>query len=55
MRSMHDSLAPQHEYETLKTALVLQHGLIDSNCATMGLAVPSPSSRLTFYFRLNYI
>ncbi len=48
MRSMHDSLAPEHE--TLMTATVFEHGLIHSNCATMGLAVPSPPSRLTFNY-----
>ena len=44
---MHDSLAPEHDHETLLTALVFGHGLTNLCRFVMGLAVPNTLSRLS--------
>lgn len=46
MHSMHDSLAPKHDHETLLTALVFGHGLTNLCRFVMGLAVPNTLGRL---------
>ncbi len=46
MRSMHASLAPEHYHETLMTAMVFEHGLIELGHAAMGLAVANTFSRM---------